>query len=73
WTENPLSACGSRAWSGCRGLGSGSSSPAAWGAVVLIPPGVPHKFVTAGEACSAISVFHPALAVGPGADIVLAT
>ena len=42
------------------------------GAVVLIPPGVPHKFVTAEEACSAISVFHPALAVGPGADIVLA-
>lgn len=39
------------------------------GAVVLIPPGVPHKFVTAGGGCSAISVFHPALSVGPGADI----
>lgn len=39
------------------------------GAVVLIPPGVPHKFVTAGRACSALSIFHPALSVGPGADI----
>lgn len=39
------------------------------GAVVLIPPRVPHKFVTAGRACSAISVFHPALAVGKDADI----
>ena len=41
------------------------------GAVVLIPPGVPHKFVTAGASCSAISIFHPALAVGPDADIHL--
>lgn len=41
------------------------------GAVVLIPPGVPHKFVTARAACSAISVFHPALAVGPDADILV--
>lgn len=39
------------------------------GAVVLIPPGVPHKFVTARSSCSAISIFHPALAVGPDADI----
>ena len=41
------------------------------GAILLIPPKTPHRFVTAGSSCEAISVFHPALEVGPGADIVL--
>lgn len=39
------------------------------GAIVLIPPGVPHKFVTAGRACAAISIFHPALVLDGKADI----
>ncbi|TBR17223.1 cupin domain-containing protein [bacterium] len=39
------------------------------GAVVLIPPGTPHKFRTGAGTCCAISIFHPALKVGKGADI----
>lgn len=41
------------------------------GAVFVIPPGTPHRFVTGRRACEAISIFHPALRPGPGADIEL--
>jgi quercetin dioxygenase-like cupin family protein len=39
------------------------------GTVILIPPGVRHKFVTGAGACEALSLFSPALKVGPGGDI----
>lgn len=39
------------------------------GTVILIPPGVRHKFVTRARACEAISLFSPALSVGPGGDV----
>ena len=41
------------------------------GSLIVIPPGVRHKFVTAGRSCEAISLFHPGLSIGPGADIRL--
>jgi quercetin dioxygenase-like cupin family protein len=39
------------------------------GGVIQIPPGVRHKFVTAGRSCRAVSIFRPTLRVGPDADI----
>ncbi|MBI2385359.1 MAG: cupin domain-containing protein [Elusimicrobia bacterium] len=39
------------------------------GSVLLIPRGVRHRFVTGSSSCEAISLFSPALAIGPGADI----
>lgn len=39
------------------------------GSVIIIPPGVRHRFSTGDAACEAISVFRPALAIGPGADL----
>jgi mannose-6-phosphate isomerase-like protein (cupin superfamily) len=39
------------------------------GSVLLIPPGVRHKFVTAARSCDSISIFSPALGLAPGADI----
>lgn len=39
------------------------------GSVLLIPRGVSHRFSTGGSACEAISLFSPALTIGPGADI----
>lgn len=40
------------------------------GAILAIPPGVRHRFVTSRVACEAISVFAPSLCIGAGADIV---
>lgn len=39
------------------------------GGVLLIPPGVRHQFSTGASACEAVSLFSPALKIGPGADI----
>lgn len=39
------------------------------GSVLVIPRGVRHRFVTSSRACEAISLFSPALTIGPGADI----
>lgn len=39
------------------------------GSVLLIPRGVRHQFATGSSSCEAISLFSPALAIGPGADI----
>jgi mannose-6-phosphate isomerase-like protein (cupin superfamily) len=39
------------------------------GSVLLIPQGVRHQFVTDSRSCEAISLFSPALTIGPGADI----
>lgn len=39
------------------------------GSVLLIPPGVRHQFSTGAGSCEAISIFSPALRIGPGADI----
>jgi len=39
------------------------------GAVLLIPPGVRHTFITGARPCDCLSVFSPALEVVPGADI----
>ena len=39
------------------------------GSVLVIPRGVRHQFVTNSRACEAISIFSPALKIGPGADI----
>lgn len=41
------------------------------GTVILIPPGVRHRFVTGARACEALSLFSPALSVAPGGDIHL--
>ena len=43
------------------------------GTVLVIPPGVRHRFATGAEPCEALSVFRPALALGPGADVVVDT
>lgn len=40
------------------------------GTILLIPPGVSHRFSTGARPCEAVSLFSPALSVGPGADIV---
>lgn len=40
------------------------------GAIIAIPPGVRHRFVTSRVACEAISIFAPSLRIGPEADIV---
>lgn len=40
------------------------------GAVIAIPPGAAHRFVTRASSCKALSVFSPALRIGPGADII---
>lgn len=39
------------------------------GSVLLIPPGVRHTFITGARPCACLSIFSPALDVGPGADI----
>jgi len=39
------------------------------GGVLLIPPGVRHRFVTGKNACTSLSVFAPALHLAPGADV----
>ncbi|MFA6003529.1 MAG: cupin domain-containing protein [Elusimicrobiota bacterium] len=39
------------------------------GSIVYLPPKVRHRFVTGKQACEAISIFHPHLAIAPGADI----
>lgn len=39
------------------------------GSVLLIPRGVRHQFSTGSRSCEAVSLFSPALAIGPGADI----
>lgn len=39
------------------------------GSVLLIPSGVRHQFCTGAGSCEAISIFSPALRIGPGADI----
>ncbi|MDP3543904.1 MAG: cupin domain-containing protein [Elusimicrobiota bacterium] len=39
------------------------------GSVLLIPRGVRHQFSTGAVSCEAISIFSPALKIGPGADI----
>lgn len=39
------------------------------GSVLLIPRGVRHQFVTGTRSCEALSLFSPALTIGPGADI----
>lgn len=39
------------------------------GSVLLIPRGVRHRFATGASPCEAISIFSPALRIGPGADI----
>ncbi len=39
------------------------------GTVILIPPGVRHRFVTGARACEALSLFSPSLRLGPGGDV----